>query len=104
MPPGGRKCPLFIEISKASAALKWREMFRQSSVTLRHERDRALRVPHRAVHPIEAQAQIAEIAGRLRSSNRWRMSTPRRPGAARGSATAPGCRGLPARAARQRPL
>ena len=33
MPRCGRKCPVFIEVSEASAAVKWRGMFRQSSVT-----------------------------------------------------------------------
>jgi len=33
MPRCGGKCPVFTEVSEASAALKWREMFRQSSVT-----------------------------------------------------------------------
>ena len=32
MPRRGRKCPVFIEVSEASTALKWPEMFRQSSV------------------------------------------------------------------------
>jgi hypothetical protein len=32
MPRRGRKCPVFTEVSEASAALKWPEMFRQSSV------------------------------------------------------------------------
>ena len=32
MPRCGRKCPVFIEVSEASTAPKWPEMFRQSSV------------------------------------------------------------------------
>ena len=45
MPRCGRKCPVFIEVSEASAAVKWREMFRQSSVTP------AARAPARAARP-----------------------------------------------------
>jgi hypothetical protein len=33
MPRRARKCPVFIEVPEASTVLKWREMFRQSSVT-----------------------------------------------------------------------
>ena len=70
MPRRGRKCPVIIEVSEASAALKWREMFRLSSVTpAARARARAARPWRRAVCS-SAAASLADAGTEPRSQRR----------------------------------
>jgi hypothetical protein len=79
MPRRGRKCPVFIEVSEASGALKWRKMFRQSSVTpAARARARAARPWGRAVcSSAAANLGGAGPAGGAGSSTRGPKLEPR---------------------------